>query len=55
MVDTGEASTLAILTFWVGPFLLGVEADQIVRLPSPPGKAQRLQTSAQVIVFHSLI
>ena len=36
MVDTGEASTLAILTFWVGPFLLGVEADQIVRLPSPP-------------------
>ncbi len=36
MVGTDEASTLAILTFWVGPFLLGVEADQIVRLPSPP-------------------
>jgi hypothetical protein len=36
MVGSDEASTLAILTFWVGPFLLGVEADQIVRLPSPP-------------------
>ena len=36
MASTEEASTLAILTFWVGPFLLGVEADQIVRLPSPP-------------------
>ena len=36
MVGTEEAATLAILTFWVGPFLLGVEADQIVRLPSPP-------------------
>ena len=36
MAGTEEASTLAILTFWVGPFLLGVEADQIVRLPSPP-------------------
>jgi len=36
MVGTDEASTLAILTFWVGPFLLGVEADQIVSLPSPP-------------------
>lgn len=36
MVETGEAATLAILTFWVGPFLLGVEADQIVRLPPPP-------------------
>jgi hypothetical protein len=35
MADTEEASNLAILTFWVGPFLLGVEADQIVRLPSP--------------------
>jgi hypothetical protein len=35
MVGTEEATTLAILTFWVGPFLLGVEADQIVRLPSP--------------------
>lgn len=34
MVSTGEVSTLAILTFWVGPFLLGVEADQIDRLPS---------------------
>ena len=36
MVGTEEATTLAILTFWVGPFLLGVAADQIVRLPSPP-------------------
>jgi hypothetical protein len=36
MGGTDEASSLAILTFWVGPFLLGVEADQIVRLPSPP-------------------
>ena len=36
MVGTQGATTLAILTFWVGPFLLGVEADQIVRLPSPP-------------------
>jgi hypothetical protein len=36
MVGMDEDSTLAILTFWVGPFLLGVEADQIVRLPSPP-------------------
>ena len=36
MVGTDEAATLAILTFWVGPFLLGVEADQIVRLPPPP-------------------
>lgn len=36
MVTTEEATSLAILTFWVGPFLLGVEADQIVRLPSPP-------------------
>jgi chemotaxis signal transduction protein len=36
MAGTDEAATLAILTFWVGPFLLGVEADQIVRLPPPP-------------------
>jgi len=36
MVGIDEDSTLAILTFWVGPFLLGVEADQIVRLPSLP-------------------
>ena len=36
MVGTYEAANLAILTFWVGPFLLGVEADQIVRLPPPP-------------------
>ena len=36
MGGTDEVSSLAILTFWVGPFLLGVEADQIVRLPSPP-------------------
>ena len=36
MVGTDGAATLAILTFWVGPFFLGVEADQIVRLPPPP-------------------
>lgn len=35
MVDSDEAATLAILTFWVGPFLLGVEAGQIARLPRP--------------------
>ena len=35
MVGTEEAATLAILTFWVGPFLLGVEVDQIARLPRP--------------------
>ena len=42
MVDSREAATLAILTFWVGPFLLGVEADQIAQLTRPPG--QRLST-----------
>jgi chemotaxis signal transduction protein len=36
MAGTEEAPTLPILTFWVGPFLLGVEAEQIIRLPSPP-------------------
>jgi hypothetical protein len=35
MVGTDEAATLAILTFWVGPFLLGVEAHQVLRLPPP--------------------
>jgi hypothetical protein len=35
MAGTEEASALPILTFWVGPFLLGVEAEQIVKLPSP--------------------
>lgn len=35
MLDSDEAATLAILTFWVGPFLLGVEADQIAQLPRP--------------------
>ena len=43
MVGTEEATTLAILTFWVGPFLLGVEADQIVRLPSPFRENSRIQ------------
>ena len=38
MVDSSEAATLAILTFWVGPFLLGVEADQIAQLTRPSGK-----------------
>ncbi len=33
MVETNEVATLAILTFRVGPFLLGVEADQIAQLP----------------------
>ena len=42
MVDSSEDSTLAILTFWVGPFLLGVEADQISQLSRPYG--QRLST-----------
>ena len=42
MVDSSEDSTLAILTFWVGPFLLGVEADQISQLTRPYG--QRLST-----------
>jgi hypothetical protein len=27
------AATLDILTFWVGPFLLGMDADQVARLP----------------------
>lgn len=35
MVETKEVATLAILTFRVGPFLLGVEADQIAKLPRP--------------------
>ena len=35
MVDSSEDATLAILTFWVGPFLLGVEADQIAELTRP--------------------
>ena len=38
MVDSSEAATLAILTFWVGPFLLGVEADQIAQLTRPSGQ-----------------
>ena len=38
MVDSSEAATFAILTFWVGPFLLGVEADQIAQLSSPSGQ-----------------
>ena len=42
MVDSSEDATLAILTFWVGPFLLGVEADQISQLTRPSG--QRLST-----------
>jgi chemotaxis signal transduction protein len=33
MVETNEIATLVILTFRVGPFLLGVEADQIAQLP----------------------
>lgn len=35
MVDSREGASVAILTFWVGPFLLGVEAGQIAQLPRP--------------------
>ena len=38
MVESSEAVTLAILTFWVGPFLLGVEVDQIAQLIRPSGQ-----------------
>lgn len=48
MVDTEEAATLAILTFWVGPFLLGVEADQIARLPRPSEQMSPTQDSGAV-------
>jgi len=44
VADSSEAATLAILTFWVGPFLLGVKADQIAQLTRPLG--QRLSTHA---------
>ena len=33
MVDTDGAATLTILTFRVGPYLLGAEAEQIAQLP----------------------
>ena len=33
MLDTDETATLAILTFRVGPYLLGAEAEQIAQLP----------------------
>jgi hypothetical protein len=42
MAESSETATLAILTFWVGPFLLGVEADQLAQLTRPAG--QRLST-----------
>ena len=35
MLDTDETATLAILTFQVGPYLLGAEAKQIAQLPRP--------------------
>ena len=35
MEKSKEVDTLEILTFWVGPFLLGVEAGQIASLPGP--------------------
>ena len=35
MLDTDETATLAILTFRVGPYLLGTEAKQIAQLPRP--------------------
>lgn len=40
MLATDEAATLAILTFRVGPYLLGVEADQIAQLPRPAEQHQ---------------
>jgi len=51
MVGTQGATTLAILTFWVGPFLLGVEAEQIVRLPSSP---RENSPTADMVLFDSL-
>ena len=33
MLDTDDTATLAILTFRVGPYLLGAEAKQIAQLP----------------------
>ena len=41
MLATDEAATLAILTFRVGPYLLGVEADQIAQLPRPAEQHQQ--------------
>ena len=35
MVDRREGASVAILTFWVGPFLMGVEAEQITQLTRP--------------------
>jgi len=35
MLKNERAAHLEILTFWVGPFLLGVEAAQIVHLHRP--------------------
>ncbi len=40
MLDTDEAASLAILTFRVGPYLLGVEAEQIAQLPRPADQNQ---------------
>ncbi len=47
MVDSDEAATLAILTFWVGPFLLGVEAGQIAQLSRPSGQRLATHTSEE--------
>ncbi len=40
MVDTDGAATLTILTFRVGPYLLGAEAEQIAQLPRPANQNQ---------------
>ena len=41
MLETNEVVSLEILTFWVGPFLLGVEACQIALLPKPSQQETR--------------
>ena len=40
MLAADEAAALAILTFRVGPYLLGVEAEQIAQLPRPAEQNQ---------------
>ena len=40
MLANDEPATLAILTFRVGPYLLGVEAEQIAQLPRPAEQNQ---------------
>jgi len=45
MLENAGDALLEILTFWVGPFLLGVEAAQIVQLHRP--SEQRLLTNGE--------